>query len=167
MKNLYLTAICILLFGCGEFEHASSEMKEEMWCTLNSDRIAIGSKGPYVEIRSDNVHLVPQESQPAMQELLNKVNFLQISREMAKDLAPSIDEKEANQYYLVRAAALYSEESKSFENLKFNVFYFSETQTLNVYFFGLATQSIPKKVAILIAVKHRISRVNSLCEIAS
>lgn len=103
-----------------------------------------------------------------MRELLGTVSFLQISREMAKNLMPSFNEqKEANLYYLVRAAGFYDDEESSPKNLKFNVFYFPKTKTLNVYFFGLAAQASPKNVAILIGVRHRILRVNSLCEIAT
>jgi hypothetical protein len=169
MKKLYLTAICIFLFGCsGHDKFASTAVKEEIWCALNSNRTPVGSAGSYIEIQPDDVHVVPQKSQAAMRELLNGAKFLKISREMAKGLTASLGEqKEVNRYYLVRAAGLYGEESESFESLKFNVFYFPQTETLNVYFFGLATQATPKNVVILISAKHPISRVNSICEIAA
>lgn len=169
MKKLYLTAICIFLFGCsGHDKFASTAVKEEIWCALNSKQTPVGSAGPYIEIQADDVHVVPQKSQAAMREFLKGTSFLKISRQMAKSLTPSLDEQEERSlYYLVRATGLYGDESESFEGLKFNVFYFPQTETLNVYFFGLATHATPKSVAILIRTKHPISRVNSLCEIAA
>jgi hypothetical protein len=169
MKKLYLTAICIFLFGCsGHDKFASTAVKEEIWCALNSKQTPVASAGSYIEIQPDDVHVVPQKSQAAMRELLNGASFLKISRKMAKSLMPSLGEQEeGNLYYLVRAAGLYSEESESFEGLKFNAFYFPQTETLNVYFFGLATHATPKNVVILIGTRHPISKVNSLCEIAA
>lgn len=169
MKKLYLIAICIFLLGCnGLDKFTSSTVKEEVWCVLNSSRTPVGSVGPYIEIQPDDVYVVPQKSQAAMRELLGGASFLKISRRTAKNLAPLLDEKkETTLYYLVRAAGLYDEEPESFGNLKFNAFYFPETETLNVYFFGLATQATPKNVAILIGIKHRVSRVNSICEVAA
>ncbi|MDR6538475.1 hypothetical protein [Variovorax soli] len=170
MKKLLLIASCGLLFGCSWSDRsASSEVKKEMWCALNSSATAVGSEGPYVKIESGDIHIASKKLQAATQQLLKSRDFLEIPQAMAKTLAPSLGDRkrEGLYYYLVRAAALYDESSESLDDLQFNVVYFPHTKTLNVYFFGLGAEATPKNLALLIAIKHHISKVNSLCEIAA